>query len=148
MTKEYISHSPEETAALAGRLSGQLCGGDIILYRGGMGAGKTTFTKGMAAALGVTDPVTSPTFALVNEYPEGRLPLFHFDLYRIDNYDDLYAIGFFDYLVRDGVCVIEWSENIAGLYDELSADMSHRIITISIEKLSDDERSIKITGEV
>ena len=89
-----------------------------------MGAGKTTFTKGLAAALGITDPVTSPTFALVNEYTEGRLPLFHFDLYRIDSYDDLYAIGFLDYLDRGGIIAAEWSENIEGLEQELAGDSS------------------------
>ena len=90
---EYISRSPEDTARISAEIATQLRAGDIILYEGDMGAGKTTFTKGLAAALGITDPVTSPTFALVNEYTEGRLPLFHFDLYRIDSYDDLYAIG-------------------------------------------------------
>ena len=95
---EYISRSPEDTARISAEIATQLRAGDIILYEGDMGAGKTTFTKGLAAALGITDPVTSPTFALVNEYTEGRLPLFHFDLYRIDSYDDLYAIGFLDYL--------------------------------------------------
>ena len=94
---EYISRSPEDTARISAEIATQLRAGDIILYEGDMGAGKTTFTKGLAAALGITDPVTSPTFALVNEYTEGRLPLFHFDLYRIDSYDDLYAIGFLDY---------------------------------------------------
>ena len=97
---EYISRSPEDTARISAEIATQLRAGDIILYEGDMGAGKTTFTKGLAAALGITDPVTSPTFALVNEYTEGRLPLFHFDLYRIDSYDDLYAIGFLDYLDR------------------------------------------------
>ena len=100
---EYISRSPEDTARISAEIATQLRAGDIILYEGDMGAGKTTFTKGLAAALGITDPVTSPTFALVNEYTEGRLPLFHFDLYRIDSYDDLYAIGFLDYLDRGGI---------------------------------------------
>ena len=85
---EYLSHSPGDTARIAAEVTSRLKAGDIILYEGDMGAGKTTFTKGIAAALGITDPVTSPTFALVNEYPEGRIPLFHFDLYRIDSYDD------------------------------------------------------------
>ena len=113
-----------------------------------MGAGKTTFTKGLAAALGITDPVTSPTFALVNEYTEGRLPLFHFDLYRIDSYDDLYAIGFLDYLDRGGIIAAEWSENIEGLEQELAGDSSRTIMKIRIEKTGENERRIKVRGHI
>lgn len=120
----------------------------MILYEGDMGAGKTTFTKGLAAALGITDPVTSPTFALVNEYTEGRLPLFHFDLYRIDSYDDLYAIGFLDYLDRGGIIAAEWSENIEGLEQELSGDSTRTIMKISIEKTGENERRIKVRGHI
>ncbi len=144
---EYISHSPEDTAHIAAEIASKLKAGDIILYEGDMGAGKTTFTKGLAAALGITDTVTSPTFALVNEYLEGRLPLFHFDLYRIDSYDDLYAIGFFDYLDRGGIIAAEWSENIEGLEQELSRlERSCKILKIRIEKIGDDERCIKVCG--
>lgn len=143
---EYISHSPEDTARIAAETAAQLRAGDIILYEGDMGAGKTTFTKGLAAALGIEDTVTSPTFALVNEYLDGRLPLFHFDLYRIDSYDDLYAIGFFDYLDRSGIIAAEWSENIEGLERELSADRSRMILNIRIEKAGETERRIRVSG--
>ncbi len=145
---EYISESPEDTARIAAEIATQLRAGDIILYEGDMGAGKTTFTKGLAAALGITDPVTSPTFALVNEYTEGRLPLFHFDLYRIDSYDDLYAIGFLDYLDRGGIIAAEWSENIEGLEQELSGDSTRTILKIRIEKSGDSERRIKVSGHI
>lgn len=145
---EYTSNSPEDTARIAAEIATQLRAGDIILYEGDMGAGKTTFTKGLAAALGITDPVTSPTFALVNEYTEGRLPLFHFDLYRIDSYDDLYAIGFLDYLDRGGVIAAEWSENIEGLEQELSGDSARAILKIRIEKSGESERRIKVSGHI
>ena len=145
---EYTSKSPEDTARIAAEIATQLRAGDIILYEGDMGAGKTTFTKGLAAALGITDPVTSPTFALVNEYTEGRLPLFHFDLYRIDSYDDLYAIGFLDYLDRGGIIAAEWSENIEGLEQELSGDSTRTILKIRIEKSGGDERRIKVSGHI
>lgn len=145
---EYTSHSPEDTARIAAEVASQLRAGDIILYEGDMGAGKTTFTKGLAAALGITDTVTSPTFALVNEYTEGRLPLFHFDLYRIDSYDDLYAIGFLDYLDRGGIIAAEWSENIEGLEQELAGDSSRTILRIRIEKSGENERRIKVSGHI
>ena len=138
---EFITNSVEETLAAAEKVAASLSAGDIILYEGDMGAGKTHFTKGIARYLGVDDEVTSPTFALVNEY-EGRLPLFHFDLYRIDSYDDLYAIGFFDYLDRGGIIAAEWSENIAELKDELGD-----VITVCIEKLSETGRKITVSGK-
>ena len=145
---EYTSNSPEDTARIAAEIATQLRAGDIILYEGDMGAGKTTFTKGLAAALGITDPVTSPTFALVNEYTEGRLPLFHIDLSRIDSYDDLYAIGFLDYLDRGGIIAAEWSENIEGLEQELSGDSARAILKIRIEKSGESERRIKVSGHI
>ena len=139
--REFITNSVEETLAAAAEVAAKLSAGDIILYEGDMGAGKTHFTKGIAKFLNVDDEVTSPTFALVNEY-SGDLPLFHFDLYRIDSYDDLYAIGFFDYLDRDGIIAAEWSENIAELKEELG-----EVITICIEKLSDTGRRITVSGK-
>ena len=135
---EFISHNEDETKEFAEKLGAKLEAGTVILYTGDMGAGKTTFTKGIASALGITDTVTSPTFALVNEY-YGRLPLFHFDLYRINNTDDLYAIGFFDYLDRGGIIAAEWSENIPDLESELD-----NVIRIKIEKLSENERRIVV----
>ncbi len=139
--KEYITNSAEETISAAFKTAEMLSAGDIILYEGDMGAGKTHFTKGIAKYLGVEDEVTSPTFALVNEY-QGRLPLFHFDLYRIESYDDLYAIGFFDYLDRGGIIAAEWSENISQLKAELG-----EVITVRIEKLSENGRKITISGK-
>ncbi len=139
--KEYITNSVEETIAAAEEVAASLCAGDIILYEGDMGAGKTHFTKGIAKCLGIDDEITSPTFALVNEY-YGKLPLFHFDLYRIESYDDLYAIGFFDYLDRGGIIAAEWSENISELTYEL-----RDAIKIRIEKLSDTERRIIVSGK-
>ena len=135
---EYISRSLEDTARISAEIATQLRAGDIILYEGDMGAGKTTFTKGLAAALGITDPVTSPTFALVNEYTEGRLPLFHFDLYRLASSDELFEIGWEDYLRRGGVCAVEWSENAAGALERdtvrvdlrRGAEDGQRVITI------------------
>ncbi len=139
--KEFITNSVEETIAAAAEVAASLRAGDIILYEGDMGAGKTHFTKGIAKYLNVDDEVTSPTFALVNEY-SGDIPLFHFDLYRIDSYDDLYAIGFFDYLDRGGIIAAEWSENISELKEELG-----EVITICIEKISDTSRKITVSGK-
>lgn len=137
---EYITNSEEETLDAASEFASKLCAGDIILYEGEMGAGKTAFTKGIARYLEVDDEVTSPTFALVHEY-SGKLPLFHFDLYRISGYDDLYAIGFFDYLDRGGIIAAEWSENIPDLESELGG-----AIRVSIEKLSENGRKITVRG--
>ncbi len=141
--EEFVSRSPEDTARFAEVIAGRLTAGDILLYRGDMGAGKTTFTKGLAVALGVSEVVTSPTFAIVNEY-YGKFPLFHFDLYRIDNFDDLYAMGFFDYLGRNGIIAAEWSENIPGLEKELSRD--GRVITIKFEITGENDRKITVSG--
>ncbi len=139
--KEYITNSVGETIAAAEEVAASLSAGDIILYEGDMGAGKTHFTKGIAKHLGIDDEITSPTFALVNEY-YGDVPLFHFDLYRIETYDDLYAIGFFDYLDRGGIIAAEWSENIAELKSELG-----EVISVCIEKLSETDRRITVSGK-
>ena len=109
---EFITHSPEETEALGKRLALALQPGDVIAYSGDLGAGKTAFTRGLAAGLGITEPVTSPTYTIVNEYLSGRLPLCHFDMYRLSSADDLFDIGWEDYLLRGGVCAVEWSENV------------------------------------
>lgn len=140
---EFVSDSPGQTAQLAAKVACALRAGDVLLYEGDMGAGKTTFTKGLAAALGIKQAVTSPTFALVNEYLDGSVPLFHFDLYRIGSYDDLYAIGFFDYLDRGGIIAAEWSENIEGLEDELE-----NVSRIRIEKLGENTRRFIISGRI
>lgn len=137
---EYITKSEDETRLLAKKLAEKLRAGDVILYTGDLGAGKTAFTKGLADYFGSTEQVTSPTFALVNEYP-GRVPIFHFDLYRISGFDDLYAIGFFDYLDRSGILAVEWSENVPELEYELE-----NVVKIGIEKLGENERKITVSG--
>ncbi len=106
----YRTESAEQTEALGAILAQRLQGGEIIAYTGDLGAGKTAFTRGLARGLGITERVTSPTFNIVNEYDSGRLPLFHFDMYRLGSSDELYDIGWEDYLSRGGVCAVEWSE--------------------------------------
>ena len=114
--KTFITNSKEETVALAQKLAGKLNNHDVIFYVGGLGMGKTAFTQGLCNGLGIDADVTSPTFAIVNEYHGRPLSLFHFDMYRIENEDQLFNIGFDDYLDYDGVLAIEWSENIADFF--------------------------------
>lgn len=111
---EYIVKSVEETYALAKKIADNLKGGEIILLNGDLGAGKTTFTKGLAKALGINDVVTSPTFTFMKQYLSGRIPLYHFDMYRVEEEYELYELGLSEYLYLNGVCVIEWNkfENI------------------------------------
>ncbi len=111
--QEYLSKSPAETEAFGKKLGEKLNPGSVIALYGGMGAGKTALTRGIASGLGIAQGVSSPTFALVHEY-EGRLTVYHFDMYRVESWDDLYSTGFFDYLDTGGVMIIEWSENIEG----------------------------------
>ena len=108
---EYLTRSAAETEALGERLGKTLVGGEILAYEGALGMGKTAFTRGLAKGLGFTGRVTSPTFTIVNEY-EGRLPLFHFDMYRLSDEEELFDIGWEDYLTRGGVCAVEWSERV------------------------------------
>lgn len=136
---EKITKSEEETRLFARETAKELRAGDVILYTGGLGAGKTAFTKGLAEYFGSTEEVTSPTFALVHEYP-GRVPIFHFDLYRISGFDELYAVGFFDYLDRGGILAVEWSENVPGLSEELE-----NVVTIDIQKTGENERKISVS---
>ena len=135
--KEYYSSSPEETEALGEELGKQLCGGEVIAYRGGLGMGKTCFTRGLARGLGFGGDVTSPTFALINEYIGGRLPLYHFDMYRITGWDDLYSTGFFDYLETGGVIAAEWSENIENI-------LPQGTVTVTFERIGDNSRKITV----
>ena len=137
---EFITNSPEETEALGAALGKRLPAGTVIAYRGDLGAGKTAFTRGLARGLGCTEQVTSPTYTIVNEYLGGRLPLFHFDMYRLTSSDDLWDIGWEDYLDRGGVCAVEWSENVAEAMEEA--------ITVTIEKLGEDTRRITLEGEI
>ena len=134
----YLTNSPMETQALGARLGEKLQPGTVIAYRGDLGAGKTAFTRGIAQGLGATDLVTSPTYTIVNEYLSGRMPLFHFDMYRLPDSDSLFDIGWEDYLERGGVCAVEWSENVA--------DAMEDAIIISIEKIGEDSRRITIEG--
>ena len=137
---QFITTSREETVALGRRLAAALPDGSLIAFTGGLGAGKTAFTRGLAQGLGITDPVTSPTYTIVNEYLSGRIPLFHFDMYRLSSSDELFDIGWEDYLSRGGVCAVEWSENVE--------DALQDAIRVTIEKDADepDTRHITITG--
>ena len=136
---DYLTHNEIETEALGETLARRLGPGDVVAYRGDLGAGKTAFTRGLARGLGCTGRVTSPTFTVVNEY-EGRLPLFHFDLYRLEGEDALYDIGWEDYLDRGGVCAVEWSENVA----EAIEDGAVRVSIVRGD--GDNDRIIAIEG--
>ena len=135
---EFLTNSPEETEAIGAALGKIATPGTVIAYRGDLGAGKTAFTRGLARGLGYTEPVTSPTYTIVNEYLGGRLPLFHFDMYRLASSDDLWDIGWDDYLDRNGVCAVEWSENVA--------DALEGAILITIHKTGENSRRIEIEG--
>ena len=136
---EYLSHSPEETEHIGEMLGRRLRPGTVVAYRGGLGMGKTAFTRGLARGLGCRGRVTSPTFTIVNEY-NGDTPLFHFDMYRLESEDELFDIGWEDYLARGGICAVEWSENV-------SDAMEPGTITISIRRGDDDNsRVIGIEG--
>lgn len=115
---EYCSNSVAETEELGAQLAARLRPGDVVAYTGDLGAGKTAFTRGIARGLGIPERVTSSTFTIVNEYEGGRLPLFHFDLYRLGDPEELFDIGWEDYLARGGVCAVEWSENVAGALED------------------------------
>ena len=135
---EFITNSPAETELVGAKLAKQLNPGAVIAYRGDLGAGKTAFTRGLARGLGIADAVTSPTYTIVNEYLSGRMPLFHFDMYRLRSADELFDIGWEDYLERGGVCAVEWSENVA--------DALENPITVTIEKTGEQSRKITVTG--
>ena len=135
---QITTHSADETQALGHRLAKRLLPGDVIAYFGDLGAGKTALTRGIAQGLGVTDLVTSPTYTIVNEYLSGRMPLFHFDMYRLSSGEELFDIGWEDYLQRGGVCAVEWSENVD--------DALESPICVRIERTGDDSRRITITG--
>lgn len=134
---KITTHSPEETIDAAKKLGSMLHAGDIIAYQGGLGAGKTTFTRGLAIGLGLGDNVFSPTFALVNEYKGKNISLYHFDMYRISGEDDLESTGFYDYPFEDNIVAVEWSENIADFLPE-------NTIYITISRIDDDTREIII----
>ena len=135
---DFITNSPQETEALGQKLGQKLPAGTVIAYRGDLGAGKTAFTRGLARGLGIQDPVTSPTYTIVNEYLGGRVPLFHFDMYRLHSADDLFDIGWDDYLERQGICAVEWSENVAEALEDP--------LTVTICKTGEESRKITLEG--
>lgn len=135
----FITNSPKETIEFGQKVGSLLKGGEIIAYKGSMGAGKTTFTRGLCVGMGLEDQVTSPTFALVNEY-RGKITLYHFDMYRIMSADDLETTGFYDYISDDSVLAVEWSENIEGCLPD-------NTIYITIERLDENRRKITIEGD-
>lgn len=135
-----ITHSPAETQAFAKSLGETLTAGTCIAFAGGLGAGKTTFTRGLALGMGLPDAVSSPTFSLVNEYHgAGALSLYHFDMYRVTSSEALETTGFWDYPLEEAVFVIEWAENIA---DALPANAIH----ITIERIDEETRRITVEG--
>ncbi len=137
---KYITHNPEETQALGEHLAQKLKPGSIVAFTGDLGSGKTTFISGLAAGLHIEENITSPTFTIVNEYEDGTLPLFHFDMYRLQSEDELFDIGWDDYLRRDGVCAVEWTENIS---DAIDSD----VIRVSLLRGDNDNvRFIEIEG--
>ena len=134
----FETHSPEQTEALGEALGKVLRPGAVVAYTGDLGAGKTAFTRGLAKGLGASEPGTSPTYTIVNEYLSGRIPLFHFDMYRLGSSEDLFDIGWEDYLERGGVCALEWSENVA--------DALENPIRVQLEKTGENARRITIEG--
>ena len=137
---QFVTERPEETEALGEKLGRRLTGGEVLAYTGDLGAGKTAFTRGLARGLGCEGRVTSPTFTIVNEY-EGPIPLFHFALYRLEDADALFDIGWEDYLARGGICAVEWSERAE---DALPEDTLY--VTIRRHPDSDNWRIITIQG--
>jgi len=137
---EFFTDSPKETEKLGQALGAVLQPGTVLAYEGDLGAGKTAFTRGLARGLGAVEAVTSPTYTIVNEYLSGRMPLFHFDMYRLTSADDLWDIGWEDYLDRGGVCAVEWSENVAEAMEDA--------IRVRIEKTGEESRKITIEGGV
>ena len=136
----FFSNSPQDTELLGAALGRLLTPGIVIAYEGDLGAGKTAFTRGLAKGLGSNDPVTSPTYTIVNEYLGGRLPLFHFDMYRLRSAEDLWDIGWDDYLERGGICAVEWSENVR--------EALENPVFVRIEKTGEETRCITIEGGI
>ena len=137
---QFVSHNTQETEQFGEEVAKSLRGGDVLAFTGSLGKGKTAFTRGLARGLGCRGRVTSPTFTIVNEY-DGKTPLFHFDMYRLGSSDELFDIGWDDYLARGGVCAVEWSERVS---DALPDDT----IYVDIARGEEDEnmRTITVTG--
>ena len=133
----YTTHSRAETEALGEKFAEMTVGGTVVAMKGDLGAGKTCFTSGFAKGMGYSGDVCSPTFAIVNEYRGGRLDIYHFDMYRISGWEDLYTTGYFEALESGGVLIIEWSENI-------EAALPESYVTVTIERLSENDRRIMV----
>ena len=134
----FYTNSPQETEAVGEALGKAVTPGTVIAYRGDLGAGKTAFTRGLARGLGSDESVTSPTYTIVNEYLGGRVPLFHFDMYRLHSADDLFDIGWDDYLERQGICAVEWSENVE--------EALENPLVVTICKTGEESRKITLEG--
>lgn len=142
MNNVFISDSPKSTKNIASKLASTLNGGEVIAFYGDLGMGKTCFVTGLAEGLNFTGEVSSPTFAIINEYLGGRYDLYHFDMYRVNSWDDLYTTGYFDYLESGGILAIEWSENI-------ESALPKNTIKVTIKRLDETRREITINrGEV
>ncbi|MCL2202177.1 MAG: tRNA (adenosine(37)-N6)-threonylcarbamoyltransferase complex ATPase subunit type 1 TsaE [Oscillospiraceae bacterium] len=133
-----ITNSENDTALEGEKLGRSLKPGSVVALYGNLGAGKTAFTRGLAKGLGIAMNVSSPTFTIVNEYP-GPVPLFHFDMYRLESEAELFDIGWDDYLERGGVCAVEWSEKVPGAFPP-------ETVTVRLESLGDDRRQLEISG--
>ena len=134
---QFITNSPAETESVGAALSKILSPGAVIAYRGDLGAGKTVFSKGLCKALGVTEHVSSPTFCLVNEYEGERFPIYHFDLYRIEDPDELYEIGFSEFTEGAGIAIIEWPQRAEEMLPKSR-------IEVSIDRDGDDRRKVTV----
>ena len=137
---QFVSHSTQETEQFGEEVAKSLRGGDVLAFTGSLGMGKTAFTRGLARGLGCRGRVTSPTFTIVNEY-DGKIPLFHFDMYRLGSSDELFDIGWDDYLARGGVCAVEWSERVS---DALPDDTIY--VDIARGEEGENTRTITVTG--
>ena len=137
---QFVSHSTQETEQFGEEIAKSLRGGDVLAFTGSLGMGKTAFTRGLARGLGCRGRVTSPTFTIVNEY-DGKTPLFHFDMYRLGSSDELFDIGWDDYLARGGVCAVEWSERVS---DALPDDTIY--VDIARGEEGENTRTITVTG--
>lgn len=135
--KVFISNSRNETENIAADFAKNVTSGNVIAMRGDLGVGKTCFTAGFAKGIGYNGDVNSPTFAIVNEYFGGKFDIYHFDMYRLNGWEDLYSVGYFDYLESGGVLIIEWSENI-------ESALPDNTIVVTIENLGENQRKITI----
>lgn len=140
----YNSNSPNDTEMIAKALAKKLKQSDVICLRGDLGVGKTAFVQGLVKGLGVTEPISSPTFTIVNCYTGGKMPIYHFDVYRIEDSDEMYEIGFDEYVYGDGVTVIEWPDNIA----DILPDNAYNITIEKDYEKGENFRRIEINTEL